>query len=116
MTAPQPVFGGSVEAETNLLALLRTAIDGPPGTRYSCGHQYAQVTLVGGALPAVAVYAHTLTSPEPPRLIDFRTAQMLTNLLGRHYDLEETRTEPFDGTLADWRVTHESVTEDNADE
>lgn len=85
--------------------LLLVATDGPPGTRYTKGHLYAQSILVGGFYPAIAVWGHTLTSTHAPRLIDQRTAKKLVYLARDEYDnIGNTATERHPGTLADWRV------------
>lgn len=94
------------EALRDIAVLLSRAADGTPGTRYTCGKLYAQTTLVGGFYPAVAVYGHTLTSGQPPRLLDAYTANLLSGLLAREYDADiaASYTEAFPGSLADWRV------------
>lgn len=106
------VSPASAGTERDLCALLLTAVDGPPGKRFRCGHLYAHVTLAGGVMPAIAVYSHTLTTREPPRIIDFRTANMLAYLLRRHHDMGKVRTERYPGSLADWHVTHDHPTDD----
>lgn len=106
-----------VAEEARLGALLDVATVGVTGEMYVCEGWTAEVTLIGGAMPAIAVYENAgATTGTPPRVFDMQTARILLSAFKEKYDYATIDADPVSEPYADFEVSYRLADDEDVSE